>query len=441
MSISKMLSDAKARCLEIADEMQSVADAASAEGRALNDADQAIVAALSEEHAEKEKEIKSLSSMHEAHEKIVARRDTNIALNPKNPDGPVFDNSQVARIKRTRSKVYEDTAEAFACGQWLAAVIGNRQAQNWCKDRGLDIRNAMEEGTTTLGGFAVPDPMAATIIRLVEEYGVYRRNSRLAVMSSDTLAVPRRSAGTTVYWPDEGTAITASDLTFAQVNLTAKKAAQLSIMSTELNEDAVINMIDLITTEMAWNFALSEDTAGFLGDGTDPGGMTGIESALLDGSKVTVTGAAATAWADLSLDDLNAMVGLCPTYGSQQKWYVNSYGYHVGMLPLLQALGGTSQPQVEASGGMSLLGYPVEFTQVLPGVTVGVDKLMAVFGDLNGGSYFGDRRRVTIKTLNELYAANDQIGVVATERYDVNVFDVGTADDPGCIIGLFAPAA
>jgi HK97 family phage major capsid protein len=47
--------------------------------------------------------------------------------------------------------------------------------------------------------------------------------------------------------------------------------------------------------------------------------------------------------------------------------------------------------------------------------------LVAVFGDLRLGAYFGDRRALNFKTLNELYAENDQIGVVATERIDIKV--------------------
>jgi HK97 family phage major capsid protein len=37
------------------------------------------------------------------------------------------------------------------------------------------------------------------------------------------------------------------------------------------------------------------------------------------------------------------------------------------------------------------------------------------------GAYFGDRRALNFKTLNELYMENDQIGVVATERIDIKV--------------------
>ena len=67
-----------------------------------------------------------------------------------------------------------------------------------------------------------------------------------------------------------------------------------------------------------------------------------------------------------------------------------------------------------------LMGYPVVLTNILPAAPAS-GELVAVFGDLRLGCYFGDRRSLTFKTLNELYAANDQIGIQATERIDIKV--------------------
>ncbi len=61
-----------------------------------------------------------------------------------------------------------------------------------------------------------------------------------------------------------------------------------------------------------------------------------------------------------------------------------------------------------------------------------------MFGDLRMGSIMGIRRSLTIKVLNELYAASDQVGLVATSRSDTQIFDVGTATTAGSIVGLYA---
>ncbi len=67
-----------------------------------------------------------------------------------------------------------------------------------------------------------------------------------------------------------------------------------------------------------------------------------------------------------------------------------------------------------------LLGYPVNFVSALPSAPAS-GELVAVFGDLRLGAYFGDRRALNFKTLSELYMENDQLGVVATERIDIAV--------------------
>ena len=78
--------------------------------------------------------------------------------------------------------------------------------------------------------------------------------------------------------------------------------------------------------------------------------------------------------------------------------------------------------ELEEGQRPTLLGYPVNFVNVLPGASASTPgDLLAVFGDLRLGCYFGDRRALNFKTLNELYAENDQIGVVATERIDIKV--------------------
>ena len=68
--------------------------------------------------------------------------------------------------------------------------------------------------------------------------------------------------------------------------------------------------------------------------------------------------------------------------------------------------------QIEAGGELMLMGYPVEFTQVLPGEGATATQMVIVLGDLDLGAYLGTRRTVSVRTLTELYAANDQIGVL-----------------------------
>jgi len=55
----------------------------------------------------------------------------------------------------------------------------------------------------------------------------------------------------------------------------------------------------------------------------------------------------------------------------------------------------------------------------LPGAGAGTGDLIAVFGDLSVSHYFGDRRQLNFKVLDQLFAVNDQVGIICTQRVDI----------------------
>jgi HK97 family phage major capsid protein len=58
----------------------------------------------------------------------------------------------------------------------------------------------------------------------------------------------------------------------------------LTLMSSELDEDAAVSIGDILVGEMAYAFANSEDTAGFSGDGTSTyHGVVGLRTIFNNG--------------------------------------------------------------------------------------------------------------------------------------------------------------
>ena len=445
MSLKNRIEQLNARNQAIVNEIKAMAEIEGDEATTLE-----AINALNLEFDENDKKLETYARADERALELSAAR--NQAVIPKGikPGQPTpaeetlspWDKLKTPAVARfQKSKVFARNEDAYFSGLYLMAACGNGRAKAKLAEVGQKVmqgspRNAMEEATDTAGGFTVPTPLAATIIRLVEEYGVFRRNTRNMPMTAATLDVPKRAGGFTVVYPGEGAAITPSDLTFAQVNLIAKKYAMLTLMSTELDEDSIISMTDLITTEIAWAFAQAEDTNSFLGDGTAGfGGITGIQEALAAGSQVSAANIAAV---DLEL--YLSMLAKMPRYaGLSPKWYVNSFVYESSMKPIAYAAGGNNVADIAGGMATTFLGYPVEFTQVLP-KELSLGGLGAVFGDLAMGSMLGVRRDVTIKVLNELYAASDQIGIVATMRSATEIHDVGDATNAGSIVGLYGSA-
>jgi len=172
---------------------------------------------------------------------------------------------------------------------------------------------------------------------------------------------------------------------------------------------------------MAYQMAIAEDTNLFIGvaggllEDTATGSLQG-HTGIADTNVASVSG--------LALSDLTAAsvsVGN-PVVGARNEWYLNPTLFHGPVRDLLLAAGGNTQSVIEGGQRPSLLGYPVNFVNVLPGASAsGAGDLLAVFGDINLACYFGERRGLNFRTLNELYANTDQIGVQCTQRVALKV--------------------
>lgn len=342
----------------------------------------------------------------------------------------------VAR-KVTSLKAFKSEEDAYASGQAIRAILGNAHARQWCEDHGVQVKAAMGENDNNKGGFLVPSPMESAIVDLRETYGVFRQNVRVVPMTSDTLDVPRRLSGLTAYFVSENAEITASDKTFGNAKLVARKLGALTRVSSELSEDALVSIADDLANEMAYAFAVKEDECGFLGDGTSTyGGIVGLRSALQAGS--TATAASATSFGALTLADFHNAVAKLPVYpGMQSAWYINSAGYHAAMARLQVAAGGNSVVDLGNGPVVQFLGYPVVFTQALP-KTLGAQSaaVYGFFGDLRLAATMGSRRGVSVVADSSRYFEFDQIALKATERIDIVVHEVGDSANAGPIVAL-----
>jgi HK97 family phage major capsid protein len=115
---------------------------------------------------------------------------------------------------------------------------------------------ALSEGVNSAGGILVPEEMQNEIIVLRNDYGLARRGLKVVPMGRDTITTPKLVSGLTMYFTGEGVAPTQSQPVWTNVRLTAKKASVLSIYSSELDEDAVVQCIgDILVGEIAYAYA------------------------------------------------------------------------------------------------------------------------------------------------------------------------------------------
>lgn len=351
------------------------------------------------------------------------------------------------RVRYTKLKAFRgDGAEeaAYRSGMFFrATLLNDENARKWCAENGVAITKAQAEGTNTAGGFLVPVQFEQTVIDLREEYGTFRQECRLTPMGSDTMTIPRRSGGVTAYFVNENQTITESQKTWDQITLTAKKIGALSRLSTELAEDAVMNIADDLAREMAHAFAVLEDSCGWNGDGTQQyGGIQGVAKKIIGANHTASVHTAATnhdTFGEIDATDLSNLMGKLPKYAERNaKWYCSSVAWATVFQRLIAAAGGNSMDML--TGGRPrrvYLGYEVVIDQTLPTITTSqTGAAMLFFGDLSLAARMGERRGITVKTSGERYFEYDQIGIQATERMDINVHDLGSTTAAGPIVAL-----
>ncbi len=351
-------------------------------------------------------------------------------------------------------------ARAYRFGMWAMAAMGRPKAMNWCQQNGLflveDTKTVHSEGTNFTGGVLVPEEFGTDMIDLRERYGVVRRLFKNVPMMSDQRSDPRRVTGLTAYFTAENAAGTESNKTWDSVTLVAKDLMVLSRMSNQLSEDAVINVGDDLAGEISYAFTNKEDNCGFIGDGTSTyGGIVGVSNKLGTLNGVDDGGgmilASGNLLSEFTLADFNRVVGAVPQYALQSSpvWVASTTVYYGTMQRLELAAGGVTSMEVRA-GNLAprplFLGFPVEFSQVMP-VADANSRIQVLFGAFQLAASFGDRRLDSIAFSDsatiggESVFERNQVAIRGTERFDINVHDVGTSAAAGPVVCLISASA
>jgi len=331
-------------------------------------------------------------------------------------------------------KTSKGQMQAYRAGMWLYATLyGNVNAQDWCRKNGVGVRAALGGGVGTAGGALVPEELERSIIDLREEYGLFRRVCRVMPMGSDTRNVPRRVGGVTAFFTAENTGGTLSDASWDNVQLVAKKLMVLTRMSSEVSEDAIIDLADTMAQEIAYAFAIKEDTVGFTGTGigTD-GGIVGIlVKALQAGFTKAKIAAASThdTLGEINSSDLLKLMSALPQFAKRgAAWYCSPTAQEVVFNAIKIAGGGNTADVLSNATRPTFLGYPIEVSPVFPDDSAATYNglVMIAFGNLRQAATMGDRRGIRIALSNEQYWEQDQIGIKGTERFDININDLGS---------------
>ena len=255
-----------------------------------------------------------------------------------------------------------------------------------CRDMSNEYRTKanLSEGTTTAGGFLVPEEFVAEILRLQPTYGVARRECRIIPMARDVINIPNSVGELGAAWVSEAAALHSTDPTLGQITLTIGKLGAIPKVTSELLADANVDVIQYLSMLIAEAFSKEEDIQAFLGGGSP---FTGLFAAT--GFPTYVTPGAAQSM--LSYPDLVKMTTeLYDTATANAKFYM-----HRSLLGHIRGLVTTAAAPYFGGTANDIFGFPLVSTEVLG--KGGASTTYMIFGDLRKALAMGQRAGIEMK--------------------------------------------
>ena len=299
----------------------------------------------------------------------------------------------------------------------------------WSMIRGnnsLEVLNALSVGGGTPeganGGFTVPDEFHTQLVQALEENNIFRTIARTIRTDSGTRTIPIAMDNGSASWVEEGSSITESDMSFTVATLSAYKLGCLIKVSNELLNDSAFDIASYIAQRFGVRFGNAEENAFINGTGpsatptTTPSQPTGILTTLTTSAVKT---------ANATTVDFDSVYKLYYSLRSPYRRKAAFLCNETLTLALMLLKDGNNnyiwKPSLDIAKPDTLLGRPIYTSAYMPAITgtanTDKNKKVLLFGDF---SYYwiADRTNRTLKRLNELYAVNDQVGFVGTQRVD-----------------------
>jgi len=384
--IEKLRHDRAARF----ERMKEIHDSAEAEGRDLK-------AEEKQEYERVEGEFDSLSERIEREERIAGIGKRNV---------PHEEETREAPAPGVDSEEYRQAFDAY-----LRVRGGESQLD-------AEQRAALKVGTASQGGYTVPESWADDLTEASREFGVIRELATVITTSDGRkIHYPTVATFPTAALTAEEAAFTESEGTFGDVELDAYKYGSIAKVSDELRQDSMFDIDGLVQRFAGQAIALAEDAQLSTGTGTNQ------PQGLLTGLSTGKTTAGVSAVTTDELVDLFHSV-LSP-YRANGSWL-----FADATAAAIRKLKDSTnqyiwQPGLQAGQPDMLLGRPVYTDPFIEALGTGND--VGVFGDIGRAYLVRNAGGVEVKVLEELYAANGQVGIRVHRRTDGAVIDAAAA--------------
>jgi len=278
------------------------------------------------------------------------------------------------------------------------------------------------EGSDAQGGFLVPDEFEMEVIKLLNDYGLFRKVCRVKAMGGKTFKQPKLLTGVTATFTNETAAATESNPTFTQIIWTAKKLDVVTGLSQELYDDEEVDIISELAEITASAMSQNEDNQGFLGTGSPITGAFNagsINSVVLTGQDPnTMT------WAKLvSMLTAIRSIGLKKFGNSGPEWFMHRAILNI-IISLQDAQGRPMFDTDKVWKTKELLGYPFNLSEEFNDGTASALRPILLFGNL-WWSVLRERKGMLMRMSDTAVVGGnsafekDLLFVKTSERFDI----------------------
>ena len=273
---------------------------------------------------------------------------------------------------------------------------------------------------TPYAGYTVDSELSAEIRHLITQYGVARREMSTIQLTKNEYKANSLVTEPTLFWVDEGAVIGSTKVVLGQESLKLKKLGAIVALTSELIDDAEVDLFAFVAGRLAEGFAKAEDLAFFTGAG-DNDTTNGKFTGLLNNEDINEYVMDASSIESITVEDLNSVVDKTPSGAlSGAKWYL-----HRSMKSILRTLqdgeGRYIYQPLSPSGFENILGYPVVEVEVFPTRTDDDEETpFMLFGDLKKACIFGYKGGIEADMFEagsiKNVAGNADINLITTDR-------------------------
>ena len=283
-----------------------------------------------------------------------------------------------------------------------------------CGEQVLETRAGEQNLTMGNNGAIIPTTIANRIINTVRDIcPIYAKATIYHV--NGTLKIPvwgkaNTTHGIKVGYQEEFTEIIADSGKFSSIDLSGYLVGALTLIGKTVVNNAQVDVVSFIVTEMAKEIAAFIEKELLIGTSGKAQGALDVDN--------TVETASATA---ITMDDLiTVQASVKQAYQKNACWAVNSATFTA----FRKLKDGNNryllQDDITGEFPYRLLGKPVYVSDNMPVVAAGTKPVL--YGDLSGLSV-NVRENVQIQVLQEKYATQHAVGVVAWLELDSKVSD------------------